>query len=222
MVVEPKDGGAAIRLVAADPLEDACSVVEPVRADVDAGIRPVHVLAVHPDLVRLLHRRMILQRGVLGHVGGLCSREPNELGRRDDGEVPLGSRTDPHDVVTEQLRIDQDSLDAGKRERRHRAGVETGDSTDAIGPGDPSFRATRRRRNFAGVCTPVARHERQDAPAVAVEEKRLHDLPKGAPDSVGGVFGGRRSLGELLDPRFGPGGLQKRRNELHRRWPRRS
>jgi hypothetical protein len=55
VVSEPEDGGAARGLVAADALEDAGAVVEPVRSDVDPGIGPVHELAVHPDLLGFLH-----------------------------------------------------------------------------------------------------------------------------------------------------------------------
>ena len=47
---------ALLGLVAADSLEDARPVVEPVDADVDLRVRPVDELAVHPDLVGLLHR----------------------------------------------------------------------------------------------------------------------------------------------------------------------
>ena len=56
VILQPEDGRALLGLVAADPLEDAGPVVEPVTADVDPRVRPVDELSVHPDLVGLLHR----------------------------------------------------------------------------------------------------------------------------------------------------------------------
>ena len=55
MVGEPEDGGALRRVVAANALEHARAVVKPVDADVNLRVRPVHELAVHPDLLGLLH-----------------------------------------------------------------------------------------------------------------------------------------------------------------------
>ena len=55
MVGQPEDGRALRRVVGADALEHAGSVVEPVRADVNLGVGPVDELAVHPDLGRLAH-----------------------------------------------------------------------------------------------------------------------------------------------------------------------
>src|SRR4029453_15987537 len=52
-----EDGGTLRGLVAADPLEHPRSVVQAVDADVDLGVGPVDELAVHPDLLGLLHRR---------------------------------------------------------------------------------------------------------------------------------------------------------------------
>ena len=62
MVHEPEDGGTALGRVAADALEDSGAVVQAVRADVDPGVRPVHQLAVHPDLLGLLHRPPLFPR----------------------------------------------------------------------------------------------------------------------------------------------------------------
>ena len=56
VIAQPEDGGAPLGCVAADALEDAGAVVETVARDVDSSVRPVHELAVHPDLLGLLHR----------------------------------------------------------------------------------------------------------------------------------------------------------------------
>src|SRR6185437_5885282 len=55
-VVEvPEHRGADLGVVAADALEDARAVVEPVREYVNLRVLPLDELAVHPDEVRLLH-----------------------------------------------------------------------------------------------------------------------------------------------------------------------
>ena len=46
-------------VVAANPFEYAGAVVEPVRGNVDLRVRPVDELAVHPDLLGLLHRAQL-------------------------------------------------------------------------------------------------------------------------------------------------------------------
>ena len=50
-----EDRRAALGLVAADALEDAGAVVEPVAQNVDLGVFPSHELAVHPDPLGLFH-----------------------------------------------------------------------------------------------------------------------------------------------------------------------
>src|SRR6185295_9157172 len=57
VIVQPEAGGALRGLVAADAFEHTRSVVQAVDADVDLGVGPVDELAVHPDLLGLLHRR---------------------------------------------------------------------------------------------------------------------------------------------------------------------
>src|SRR4029077_15037063 len=59
VVGEAEDGRAAIGLVGADPLEDTRAVVQAVGADVDGRVGPVDQLAVHPDLLRLAHLRLV-------------------------------------------------------------------------------------------------------------------------------------------------------------------
>src|SRR5204863_4093855 len=62
VVVKPEDRRPLRRVVAADPLEDAGSIVESVRADVDLRVVPVDQLAVHPDLLGGLHGEALLSR----------------------------------------------------------------------------------------------------------------------------------------------------------------
>ena len=62
VVGQPEHRRARVRLVAADPLEHARAVVEPVGADVDLGVGPVHELAVHPDLLGRLHGSKVTRR----------------------------------------------------------------------------------------------------------------------------------------------------------------
>jgi hypothetical protein len=59
VLAEAEDRRPLRRVVAADALEDARAVVEPVDADVDLRVGPVDELAVHPDLLGLLHRALL-------------------------------------------------------------------------------------------------------------------------------------------------------------------
>jgi hypothetical protein len=59
MVGEPEDRRPGIGLVAANPLEHAGAVVEPVRTDMDLGVVPVDELAVHPDFLGGSHRSKV-------------------------------------------------------------------------------------------------------------------------------------------------------------------
>ena len=57
VVAEPEDRRPFRRVVAANALEDAGAVMQAVDADMDLRVGPVDELAVHPDLLGLLHRR---------------------------------------------------------------------------------------------------------------------------------------------------------------------
>ena len=61
VIGEAEDGRPLRRVVAADALEDAGAVVEPMRADVDLGVVPVDEPAVHPDLLGRLHALTLLK-----------------------------------------------------------------------------------------------------------------------------------------------------------------
>ena len=69
VVCEPEDRRALRRLVAADALEDAGAVVEAVHADVHLGVGPVDELAVHPDLVGLVHQALRVRGLVSARAG---------------------------------------------------------------------------------------------------------------------------------------------------------
>ena len=98
MVAQAEDRRAVRRVVAADALEYAGAVVEPVRGDVDLRVRPVDELAVHPDLLGLLHfqlsfewtnRTFARRRRPSGGPGPAA-----QLGRADS-EYVLWSRRPP-------------------------------------------------------------------------------------------------------------------------------
>ena len=59
MIAVAEDRRAVLGLVAADPLEDAGAVVQPMRQDVDLGVLPGDELAVVPDDVRFDHSACI-------------------------------------------------------------------------------------------------------------------------------------------------------------------
>ena len=54
------------------------------------------------------------------------------------------------------------------------------------------------------VAAPITRDERDDWPVTADEDERLHDLIETTPDGCSRIRGGRCSVRELLDARFGP------------------
>ena len=55
MVGVAEDRRAALGLIAADPLEDAGAVVQPVAEHVGLGVLPAHELAVLPNQIDLIH-----------------------------------------------------------------------------------------------------------------------------------------------------------------------
>ena len=59
VVAVAEDRRAALGLVAADALEDAGAVVQPVAEHVDLRVLPGHELAVLPDQLSLLHGRRV-------------------------------------------------------------------------------------------------------------------------------------------------------------------
>jgi hypothetical protein len=63
VVVQAEDRRAALGIVGADALEDRGAVVQAVRQDVHARVRPVDQLAVHPDLLGFLHSPVLCDGG---------------------------------------------------------------------------------------------------------------------------------------------------------------
>ncbi len=112
VLLEAKDGRAALGVVAADALEDSRAVMQAVGADVDPGVRPVHELPVHPDLLGLLHSAPFLAI-LLVHsdIELLGLGDAHELRRGQPGHVPLRSRADPERPAAEQALVDQHPLD---------------------------------------------------------------------------------------------------------------
>ena len=92
MLVEAEDRRPLLRVVAADALEYAGAVVEPVRRDVDLRVRPVDELSVHPDLLGRLHRaRSPLFRRIVGSIRDDVhrpdARQPAQVRRADAQDV---------------------------------------------------------------------------------------------------------------------------------------
>ena len=82
VVAEPEDRGALGRVVAANAFEDAGPVMQAVDADVNLGVGPVDELAVHPDLLGLLHHRLLSDGSTKTSCGLRCPREPRPRGAR--------------------------------------------------------------------------------------------------------------------------------------------
>jgi len=134
--------------------------------------------------------------------------------------MPVGTGSDPDDAVPEKRGINEDPLDTRQRKRRHRAGLEIRRVPYLLGPRDPGRRAARSPRDLLRIGPAVARDEREDRPAVAVEDERLDDLPEVAADSTGRCLGRRRAVGKLLDLDLCPGFLEVRGHALDRLRPR--
>ena len=94
VLAEPEDGRPLRRVVAANALEDARAVVEAVHADVNLRVGPVDELAVHPDLLGLLHRALLFSAAGSYEFYPRATRstvarpgQRSELGRRDRRHV---------------------------------------------------------------------------------------------------------------------------------------
>ena len=212
VVGQPEDGRALVGLVGADALEDAGAVVQPVRADVDPGVGPVHELAVHPDLLGLAHSatssgRMV--RGLLDDVHRTRAREAEQLGRRQRGHVPLGARADPEDGLGQAAFARRRRVDVLERERRDGARLEAGRLAHLLGAGDPReaaflrrWRSSRSRR--AGrpgrAPAPCGRRSRRRATS---RSGRARSRPRRAASFAVGVPSGNSSTRTSARPRAG-------------------
>jgi hypothetical protein len=103
---------------------------------------------------------------------------------------------------------------AGRRERRDRAGLESGGCDDLVRPGDPRVAGAHHRSDLCRVRAPVAGNEREHRAAVADEDDRLDDLRCLAPDCACGRARGRRAARELLQPHIGAALADDRRDAL--------
>ena len=233
--VSRKTAGALVGLVAADALEDARAVVQPVRADVDRRIGPVDELAVHPDLLGLAHRSppwaspvtvMDCHCGAQRLRGGFDGvhrlvLSPGERGRRTRASAMwLGEPAPIHTRL----------CDRRFRSTKTRSTAGSGNGATAPATKPVAFSHLLRRRDLrpgrtgrpsdlGRVGAPVARHERDHPAAVAVEDERLHDLSELAADRARRVGCGRRARLELLDPRLDAHLAQEARDALDRLRP---
>lgn len=133
----------------------------------------------------------------------LRSRDPDELGRRQPGEVALAAGTDPEERGAEQAPVDENPVDTPQPERRDGPRRVPGRLLDLHGARDPRPLRSRRCRDLARVGASVARDEGEHPVSVAVEEQRLDDLVELAADGAGGILRGRCVGGELLQPGLG-------------------
>ena len=110
----------------------------------------------------------------------------------------------------QQRSLDEDRVDvleAGTgRPLRDRKPVA---SRTLVAAGDPRELAAGGAGDLLGVGAPVARHERQDLAAVAVEDQRLDDLAELAADRLGARPSRSAFLRELLDAHLGASLAQK-------------
>ena len=199
---EAEDRGALRRVVAANALEDPGAVVQAVDADVHLRVGPVDELAVHPDLLGLLHRRspsfglpcdaLQFTRAVRGRSALARARRCSSAG----GSAAMWRRragADPDDLVAEEARL---SISARVTARCGNGATPPGSKPVACTTS--SGRAIRdlgRRdggRDRGLVRAAVAGNEREHEGAVADEDERLHDLGELAADRGGGVLRRRR------------------------------
>ena len=209
MVGQAEDRRALRRVVAADALEYAGAVVEPVRGDVDLRVRPVDELAVHPDLLGLLHRAQ-LSFCFDESYGSLCddvhrphAREPAEVGRADSHDVRGPSLRPPRRCRGGRAR--------GPSAPCRRSGAGTGATAPGANPVASSTScafatraelASTARATLAGSPRRSPGTSATTGSLVADEDERLHDLAELAADGVGRILRGRRAVGELVDARL--------------------
>ena len=161
--------------------------MEPVDADVDFRVGPVDELAVHPDLVGLLHR-----------VSSPLSLQANLQANRSSSTTSTGvrapgARARPARGRPRAAAIPRRPRRSGAGEacapagpcRRAGAGTarrprrEPGGLLDLVRRRDPRGVALRAgARDLLRIAPAVARHEREHRRSVAHEDERLHDLSR--------------------------------------------
>src|SRR5207253_10568760 len=97
VVAETEHGRAFGRVVAADALEHAGAVMEAVNPDMNLGVGPVDELAVHPDLLGLLHPRLLSNGSQKSSCGSRCllRPRPRDAAAPRAGAMPCGGPCRP-------------------------------------------------------------------------------------------------------------------------------
>ena len=106
---------------------------------------------------------------------------------------------DPDDRAREECLLDEDCCARGRRERRDRAGLNTGDCKHLGGLRDAHARTTRRRCDLGHIGTAVAGNEDEHGPLVADEDERLDDLLETTANRLGRRLRRPRLRLELLE-----------------------
>ena len=166
--------GPRFGLVGADALEDPGAVVQAVRADVDRRVRPVHELAVHPDLLGLVHVGRLLAVGRrngtarraelpgYSETSAVCARVDGASSVRASPAMCRSSRRRPR-----RARARAAALDAAPARRpapgtaRPRPARSPSRPSTSAGLADARRRAPRGRRDLRRVGAAVAGHEHQ-------------------------------------------------------------
>ena len=130
------------------------------------------------------------------------AREANELARSQAGHVPGRARADPDAVEARAGSARENGVEpaagtARRRRARSRLLLVRGQARRCSRVRSAGGGSDLRRIRAA-----VAGDHREDEPAVALEDERLHDVAQVAADRPRGVRGRGRPCGELLDPHF--------------------
>ena len=199
VVAEPEDCRPFRRVVAADSLEDARSVVQAVNADMDLCIGPVDELPVHPDLLGLLHLRSFPRGAGKSSQGPRCRRRSRRTvaAGRPVGATPCASgfrRRSRRTAWPSRLR----SISARVIARCGNGATPPGSKpvacTTSFAVRNPDLPCSEHRSDRLLVGPPVARDEREHVGAVADEHERLDDLAQLAADRLGRRARGRGAV----------------------------
>ena len=219
VIAKPEDGRPLGRVVAANALEDTRAVVEAVDADVDLRVGPVDELAVHPDLLGLLHRARSFR--LPGSALRECYPRAARSTIRAPGEpLQLGGRQRRHVRVACRRRSRRSRARAAPRSisvwvtaRCGNGATPPGSKPVACTTSSAVARRGRRVRRppraiAASSARAVAGDEREHVGAVADEHERLDDLGELAADRA--------------SPRPARSGVPRRTPRSARRRPRRA
>ena len=133
---------------------------------------------------------------------------------RQAGHVVRRARAGPDERVAEERALHQDGATAGSGNGATAPGAKPVARSTSSAFAMRAFSAPTSARDLLRVASPVSGNQRDDRLAVADEDERLHDLVELAADGGGGLGGGRRPGGELLDAGLGAGVAKVRGNPL--------